>query len=76
MAITQYQHNGKTINKSDGVLAWKLVHNGTYIIYSGESTAVIRSMDSIEEFPNEASMDARISALGLIDLPIGATGPA
>lgn len=65
MAVSQYQLNGKTVNKSDAATEWKLVHNGTEVIGFFYGPGYLESLDYVETFPTKQALDARISQLGL-----------
>ena len=65
MSVSQYQLNGKTVNKSDNATAWKLVHNGTEVISMFYGPGYLESLDFVETFANKAALNARISQLDL-----------
>jgi len=47
---------------------WYLVHDGSKVIAKGFHTGEVSSLNIIEKFDTEESLDTRIVDLGLIDI--------
>lgn len=69
MEITEYDLNGITIKKTDKVLCWRLVHDGTKVVQLFESDGITETPINLFIAATEAECQVEIDRLGLIPLP-------
>ena len=69
MEITEYTLGDKIIKKTDAVLSWRLVHDGTYIIYLFESDGITETPLNLFISNTKEECEEKIQELGLVPVP-------